>query len=105
MAGIDSQPRTVDVVDIRAFRQVDFPLRESIEDLVDGEAAFETSQRRAEAVVRAHTEAEVRSRRAVDVENLTVRRELAVISVGGPDQKHHDASLGAQGARNTRRPA
>ena len=44
---------------------------------------LQPGQRRAQTVMRADTEREVLARLAVDVENIAIRRELAVVAVGG----------------------
>ena len=58
-AGIDSQPRTVDVGRQRGVGQVDVPFREALENFLQGDPAFEARQRRAEAEVRADAEREM----------------------------------------------
>jgi hypothetical protein len=41
----------------------------------------------------ADTERQMLTRLAPDVENVSIRRELAMIAVGGADEHHHDAPL------------
>ena len=93
-AGIESQPRTVDVGDERRVGQVDIPFGEALEDLLQRDAALQPGQRRAQAVVGADTEGQVLAVLAVDVENVAVGRELAVVAVGRADEHHHHAALG-----------
>jgi hypothetical protein len=42
---------------------------ESLEDLFEGNTSLQTSKRRAEAVMDAHTEADVLARRSVDIDD------------------------------------
>ena len=64
-------------------------------------ALEETSQRRAEAVMGADTERQMLAWFAPDVENVSVRQELAVIAVGRADEHHHDAFPRERGCRNS----
>ena len=57
--GSVSQPRTVDVGAIFAFGQIDVPLGEAVEQLVERDPPFESRQRGAEAEVRAVAEGQV----------------------------------------------
>ena len=66
--GIDSQPRTVEVVDQLDVVVVDLPLGEPLQHLVEGHPPFEAGQVGAEAVMQAVAEREVLAVLAVDVE-------------------------------------
>ena len=87
----------------RGVGQVDLPLGEPLEDLLQRNAALEPGQRRAEAVVRADAEREVLAVFAVDVEDVAVGRELAVVAHRGADEHHHHAALRHRLAVDTRR--
>ncbi len=58
-----------------SLRHIDVPSRESIQDLLEGDAAFQARQRRTQAVVGPYAEGQVRAGAAVDVESITVERE------------------------------
>src|ERR1700678_2625181 len=62
--------------------EVDLPFGEALQDLFERDASLQPGQRRTETVVRSDAEREVLARLAVNVENIAVRRELAVIAVG-----------------------
>src|SRR5262245_41006177 len=70
---------------------IDFPLRETLQDLLERDATLEAGQRRAEAEVGAIAEGEVLVDLPVGIEAIAVR-EAAVIAVGGSDEEHHDAA-------------
>src|ERR1700761_4971542 len=74
--------------------EVDLPFGEALQDLLERDPPLEPGQRRAQAVVGADAEGQVLTWFAVDVENVAVRRELAVVAVGRADQHHHRAALG-----------
>src|SRR5262249_26526484 len=71
---------------------VDFPVREPGEDLIERDAAFEASQRGAQAEVDAVCEGEVVADLTVDVERVTVRRKGPIVAVGRPVEEHHHAA-------------
>ncbi len=80
-AGIESQPRTVVVGARRRLVDVDLPLGEPLQHLVEGDPPLEASECRAEAVVRAVPERHVLADVAVDVEPVRVF-ETALVVVG-----------------------
>src|ERR1700737_4942861 len=74
--------------------EVDVPLREALEDLLQRYAALQSGQRGAEAEMRTHAERQMLARLAVNVEKITVGRELTVVAARSPDQHHQDAPPG-----------
>ena len=80
-AGRLSQPRMVDVVENTALGRSTSHSGKRLRISSERDPALEAGQRRAEAVVGADAEAEVRALFAVDVEHVAVRRELAVVAV------------------------
>ena len=56
--------------------------------------ALQPGQCGAKAVVRADAERQVLALLAVDVEHVTVGRELAMVAHSSADQHHHHAALG-----------
>ena len=77
----------------RGVGQIGLPLREALEDFLQGDAAFQPGQRRAQAEVGADAEREVRPGGAMDVEFARVGTELPLVAAGGPDQHHHHAAF------------
>src|SRR5262245_33052700 len=71
--------------------EIDVPLREPLQDLLERDAPFQTGERRAEAKVDAVAEGEVLEDLAVDVEAVALG-EAAVVAIGRSDQEHHDAA-------------
>src|SRR3954464_9803383 len=68
---------------------VHIPLGEPLQDLLQRDAALQPGQCRAEAVVGSHAEGQVLPHFAMDVENVAVGGELAMVAHGGADQHHH----------------
>src|SRR6476659_1426891 len=73
---------------------VHIPLGEPLQDLLQRDPALQPGQCRAEAVVGSHAEGQVLPHFAMDVENISVGRELAMVAHSSADQHHHRASLG-----------
>src|SRR5271156_2415815 len=61
--------------------EVDLPFGEALQDLLERDPPLQPGQCRAQAVVGADAEGEVLARLAMNVENIAVRRELAVVPV------------------------
>src|SRR5258708_11051268 len=59
--------------------EVDLPFGEALQDLLERDPPLQPGQRRAQAIVGTDAEGEVLARFAVNVENITVRWELAVV--------------------------
>ncbi len=72
--------------------EVDIPLREPFQDFLECDTPLETSQRRTKAVVGADAECQVLARFPVNVENVAVGGELAMVTVGRSDEHHHDTA-------------
>src|SRR6202042_2500845 len=72
--------------------EVDLPFGEALQDLLERDPPLQPGQCRAQAVVGTDAEGEVLARFAVNVENVAVRRKLAVIAVRGADEHHHGAA-------------
>src|SRR5271155_5433874 len=63
--------------------EVDLPFGEALQDLLERDPSFQPGRCRAQAVVGADAEGQVLAGFAMNVENVAVRRELAVIAVRG----------------------
>ena len=72
---------------------VDLPLGEALEDLLQGDPAFEPRQRLTQAVMGAEAEGEMLAGITMDVEAVAVRVS-AVVVVGRAEEEQHDAALG-----------
>src|SRR5262245_63999379 len=71
---------------------VDRPLGEAVQNFVERRPTLEAGQGGPEAEVRTVAEGEVLADLAVNVEPVTVRM-TTVVTVGGPDEEEHDATL------------
>ena len=69
-------------------RQVDIPIGEPVQHLVEGDPALETRQRRTQAKVHAVSERDVRAVLAVDVETLGIREATLVVIRRRQHQQH-----------------
>src|SRR6185312_9169793 len=67
--------------------------RKPLENLLQRYSPLEACQCRTEAEMCAHAERQVLTRVAMYVENVSVRRELAMIAARRTDQHHHDAAF------------
>ena len=74
--------------------EVYIPFREPVEDLLKCDTSLQAGERGAQAEMRTDAECQMLTRWAVNIENVAVRRELAVIAACRTDQHHHDAALG-----------
>ena len=70
---------------------IDLPLRESLQDFVQGDTTFHPRQRSAQAEVNAVAEREVLTDIAVDVEPIGILVFVSV-AVGGPREADHGAA-------------
>src|ERR1700733_14204437 len=69
----------------RSTIEVDLPFGEALQDLLERDPPLQPGQRRAQAVVGTDAEGEGLAEFAVNVENIPVRWELAVVPVRGAD--------------------
>ena len=93
MAGIESQPRTSRCATRRALVDVDVPLGEPLQDLLERDAALDAGEGRAEAVVGAVAEREVPAESPVDVEAIGFV-EVPLVAVRRGDHEQHRAAGG-----------
>ena len=72
---------------------VDLPLGEALQDLFERDAALQSRERLADAVVGAEAEREDLARLALDVEAIGIR-DVSLVAVRRRDEQRHDAARG-----------